>query len=49
MSNVTRVVILTVSGIQANALNHREFKMFLADVDAGNGDLVMFTTLRWLI
>ena len=33
VSNVTRVATLTVNWIRANALNHRRFKKFLADVD----------------
>ena len=48
MSNVTRVVVLTVNWIRANALNHRKLKKFLADVDADYGDLVMFTSVRSL-
>ena len=48
MSNVTRVVISTANWILANSLNHRKFKKFHADVDADNGDLVMFTAVRWL-
>ena len=49
MFNVTRVVISTVKWIRANALNHRKFKKFLADVDADYGsDLIFFIALRWL-
>ena len=48
MFNVMRVVISTVNWIGANALNHRKFKKFLANVDADYGNLVMFTAVRWL-
>ena len=34
--------------MRANALNHRKFKKFLADVDNDYGDLVMFNAVRWL-
>ena len=47
MSNVTRVVISTINWIRVNALNRCKFKKFLADVDAGYGDLAMFTAVRW--
>ena len=47
MFNVTRVVISTANWIRANALNHRKFKKFLADVNADYGDLVMFSAVRW--
>ena len=48
VSNVTRVVTSTVNWIRVNALNHRKFKKFLADVDADYGDLVMYNAVRWL-
>ena len=48
MPHVTKVVITTVNWIRANALNHRKFKKFLSNIDADDGDVVVFTAVRWL-
>ena len=48
MPHITDVVISTVNYIRANAINHRKFKEFLQSVESKNGDLVMYTHVRWL-
>jgi len=44
MGTVTKQVNL----IRARALNHRQFRNFLCDLDTEYPDLVMFNSVRWL-
>jgi len=44
MSTVTKLVNV----IRARALNHRQFRNFLADLDTEYPDVVMFNSVRWL-
>lgn len=46
--DVMKDVIKVVNFIRSHALNHREFKSLLADVDAEYGDIPYFTEVRWL-
>lgn len=46
--SVMQVVISTVNFIRSKALNHREFKEFLEDMDAEYGDVIYFSEVRWL-
>ncbi|XP_076343226.1 general transcription factor II-I repeat domain-containing protein 2A-like [Tachypleus tridentatus] len=46
--HVTDIVFSTVNWIRANALNHRQFKQFLVDINADYGDVIIFTAVRWL-
>ena len=46
--HVTDIVFSTVNWIRANALNHRQFKQFLVDINADYGEVIIFTAVRWL-
>ena len=46
--NVTVPIIKLINFIKSHALNHREFKEFLKDLEAEYGDLVFNTEVRWL-
>lgn len=46
--NVMQIVISTVNFIRSKALNHREIKDFLTDMDTENGDVIYFSEVRWL-
>ena len=41
-------VVSSISFIKSRALNHRQFKEFLEDVEAEYGDLVYYCEVRWL-
>jgi len=41
-------VVKIVNFIRSRALNHREFKNFLSEIDAEQGDVIYFTDVRWL-
>ena len=42
------VVVKTVNVIRARGLFHREFQEFLSELDAGYGDEVYHSAVRWL-
>ena len=48
MPHVTKIATTTVNWIRTIALNHRNFKKFLLDIDADYDDVVMFTAIRRL-
>ncbi|XP_067131958.1 general transcription factor II-I repeat domain-containing protein 2A-like [Centruroides vittatus] len=48
MEHVMDIVVSTVNFLRGRALNHRQFKEFLSDIDAENNDVVYFTDVRWL-
>ena len=48
MNNVMYVVVNTVNFIQSRALNHRQFKEFLIEIDAEYGDVTYYSEVRWL-
>ena len=37
-----------VNFIRSKAVNHREFKEVLNDLDSDYGDVIYFTSVRWL-
>jgi len=43
-----RDVIKIVNFIRLRALNHRELKNFLNEIDAEQFDVIYFTDVRWL-
>ena len=48
MNNVMYVVVNTVNFIRSRALNHRQFKEFLIEIDAEYGDVTYYSEVRWL-
>lgn len=48
LDHVMKVVVEIVNFIRARALNHRQFRQLLEDVDAEYDDLVLHTDVRWL-
>lgn len=46
--DVMTVVVEILSFIRARALNHRQFKVLLEDLESDKVDLVYFTEVRWL-
>ncbi|XP_072377810.1 general transcription factor II-I repeat domain-containing protein 2-like [Diabrotica undecimpunctata] len=46
--NVVKVVVSIVNFIKSRALNHRQFKQFLDDIESEYGDLLYYTEVRWL-
>lgn len=48
MNHVMSVVVKTVNFIRSHALQHRQFKEYLNELNSHYGDLVYFTNVRWL-
>lgn len=48
MDNVMTTVVKTINLIRSRALNHREFRAFLSDIDAEYGDVLYHSNVRWL-
>ena len=48
MNNVMYVVVNTVNFIRSRALNHRQFKEFLIEIDAEYGNVTYYSEVRWL-
>ncbi|XP_076864060.1 general transcription factor II-I repeat domain-containing protein 2A [Brachyhypopomus gauderio] len=48
LGNVMATVVKTINLIRSRALNHREFRTFLSDIDAEYGDVIYHTDVRWL-
>jgi hypothetical protein len=48
LSNVMEIVVKTVNKIRSNSLAHRQFKVFLSEIDAEYGDLLYYSKIRWL-
>ena len=46
--HVMSKVVSSINFIKSRALNHRQFKEFLKDVEAEYGDLVYYCEVRWL-
>ena len=44
MTTVTAIVNI----IRAKALNHRQFVVFLEEIDTEYGDLILYSEVRWL-
>ncbi len=48
MGHVMDIVVKTVNLIKSRGLNHRQFNMFLEQLEAEFGDVIYFTAIRWL-
>ncbi|KAI7790569.1 general transcription factor II-I repeat domain-containing protein 2 [Triplophysa rosa] len=48
MDDVMTTVVKTINLIRSRALNHREFRAFLSDIDAEYGDVIYHSNVRWL-
>lgn len=48
MEHVMKVVVKVVNFLRAGALNHRQFREFLSDMDSQYDDVIYFTQVRWL-
>ena len=49
MQSVMDVLVKCVNKIRARALNRREFKQYLQDLDAEYGELLLHCDVRWLL
>ncbi|KAI6658935.1 General transcription factor II-I repeat domain-containing protein 2-like [Oopsacas minuta] len=48
MNNVMSVVVNTVNFMRSKALDHRQFKEFLIEINAEYGDVTYYSEVRWL-
>ena len=48
IDHVMNVVVSTVNFIRSRALNHRQFKQLLDEVDSEYGDVTYYSKVRWL-
>lgn len=48
MKNIMDVVVKIVNFIRSRALNHRQFKEFLQEIEASHGDVIYHNSVRWL-
>ncbi len=48
MNDVMTTVVKTINLIRSRALNHREFRSFLSDIDAEYGEVIYHSNVRWL-
>ena len=48
MSTVLEPPVKTVNFIRSHALNHRQFRSFLSEIEAEHEDLPYYTAVRWL-
>lgn len=48
LKNVMDIVVKIVNYIRSHALNHRQFKELLNDIESESGDVVYFSDVRWL-
>ncbi|KAI6661857.1 General transcription factor II-I repeat domain-containing protein 2-like [Oopsacas minuta] len=48
LENVMKLIVDVVNFIRSKGVNHREFKEFLKDLDSDYGDVLYFTSVRWL-
>jgi len=46
--HVMKAVISTINFIKSRGLNHRQFKIFLADIEKECGDLIFVSEVSWL-
>jgi len=46
--NIMKYVISVVCFLRSNALNHRQFKEFLNEIEAEYSDVIYFSEIRWL-
>ena len=46
--DIMKKVVQSVNFIRSQALNHRQFKAMLDELDSEYGDLVYFSNVRWL-
>ena len=48
LENVMKLIVDVVNFIRSKGVNHREFKEVLNDLDSDYGDVIYFTSVRWL-
>ena len=48
LKEIMSVVVDIVCFIRARALNHRQFKMLLQELDSENADVLLHAEIRWL-
>jgi hypothetical protein len=48
MNHVMNIVVSTVNFIRSRSLNHRQFRELLIDIEAGCGDVIYHSGVRWL-
>ncbi|KAI6655798.1 General transcription factor II-I repeat domain-containing protein 2-like [Oopsacas minuta] len=48
LENVMKLIVDVVNFIRSKGVNHRELKEFLKDLDSDYGDVLYFTSVRWL-
>ncbi|KAI6655961.1 General transcription factor II-I repeat domain-containing protein 2-like [Oopsacas minuta] len=48
LENVMKLIVDVVNFIRSKGVNHREFKEFLKDLYSDYGDVLYFTSVRWL-
>ena len=48
LKHVMGVVIKTFNYIRSHAIQHRQFKAYLIELNSEYGDIVYFTKVRWL-
>ena len=48
LENVMKLIVDVVNFIRSKGVNHREFKEVLHDLDSDYGDVIYFTSVRWL-
>ena len=48
LENVMKQIVDVVNFIRPKGVNHREFKEVLNDLDSDYGDVIYFTSVRWL-
>jgi hypothetical protein len=45
---IMKDVVSIINFIRSNGLNHRQFQNFLVEINADYGDVLYYTTVRWL-
>lgn len=48
MAHVMKVVVKVVNFIRSHALNHREFRTYLQEIQSEYGDIIYYSQVRWL-